>query len=113
MKATTKDNICKMINVIPNKPDPDSMIGLAINSLDNKVINGLRHPIEGNSNGWYIWSGEYSESEDFFAPVCIKHLQNYFDIDLIEYLDLPVGYRFLIDDNSYEDVWFDKNLLNI
>ena len=32
---------------------------------------------------------------------------------IIEYLDLPPGYRFLIDDNGYEDVWFDPKLMQI
>jgi len=32
---------------------------------------------------------------------------------MIEYLGLPVGYRFLIDNEWYEDVWYDESLLNI
>lgn len=32
-------------------------------------LNSLRHPPEGDTTGWYIWSGEQlSTDEDFFGP---------------------------------------------
>ncbi|KXX71178.1 hypothetical protein AVL50_10090 [Flammeovirga sp. SJP92] len=105
--------MCEKIGVKPDRPTPNSIIGLAIDSLGNGVIHGLRHPSEQNTNGWYIWSGDYSEYEDFFKPVCKEHLNEYIKIDLEKYLDLPAGYRFLIDGNQYEDVWFDESLLEI
>lgn len=113
MKVRKQETVCERIGAKPDRPNPDSIIGLAIDSLGNGVIHGLRHPTKENTNGWYIWSGEYSDSEDFFKPICVKHLDDYIKIDLSEYLDLPAGYRFLIDGNNYEDVWFDENLLNV
>ncbi|GAC1662096.1 MAG: hypothetical protein NVS9B7_30090 [Flavisolibacter sp.] len=33
--------------------------GVAYNVKDGiQPINGLRHPVEGNTSGWYIWAGE-------------------------------------------------------
>ncbi|WP_441007151.1 immunity protein Imm33 domain-containing protein, partial [Neisseria meningitidis] len=32
--------------------------------------------------------------------------------EIIPFLTLPPGYRFLIGENGYEDVWFDELLLN-
>jgi len=111
MKVRKQETVCEWIGAKPDRPNPDSIIGLAINSLENGIIHGLRHPAEENTNGWYIWSGNYSDSADFFSPICINHLDKYIKADLTEYLDLPAGYRFLMDGNNHEDVWFDENLI--
>jgi hypothetical protein len=113
MKIRKENSICERIGVKPDRPNPESNIGLAIESLGNGVLHGLRHPAEKNTNGWYIWAGNYKENEDFFSPVCIKHLSSFIEIDLSEFLDLPEGYRFLVDGYNYEDVWFDDRLLNV
>ena len=49
----------------------DSLVGLSDNTDGvNVPINGLRHPSEGKTSGWYIWSGEkFSKGKDFFKPV--------------------------------------------
>lgn len=113
MKRRKEDTVCERIGTKPERPNSGSIIGLAIDSLGDEVIHGMRYPAMKNTNGWYIWSGDFKESEDFFSPVCIEHLSKYIEIDFTEYLDLPPGYRFLIGDSNYEDVWFDENLLNI
>ena len=105
--------VCERIKVKPEKPHPNSVVGLAIETIGQGVISGLRHPITYNSNGWYIWCGEYSNDKDFFSPVCIEHINDYLESRILEYLDLPPGYRFLIDEHEYEDIWFDEKLLKI
>jgi hypothetical protein len=87
------------------------MIGCAFD-LNSDFINGLRHPQEKRTTGWYIWTGEYSESDDFFKPMCAEHLLQ-IRPELIKYFGLDIGYRFLIDKNGYEDVWYDEKLKNI
>ena len=75
-------------------------------------INGLRHPPEGNMTGWYIWSTEtFSEANDFFNVLCASHLHEVCP-EILKYLGLAPGWRFLIAP-GYEDVWFDENLLNV
>jgi len=51
-----------------------------------------------------------SEDEDFFSPLHIEHIDEYLPV-IKEFLSLPVGYRFLIDDKNFEDVWFDQTLI--
>lgn len=77
--------------------------------MNTDPIHGLRHPEEKGTTGWYIWTGEYSESEDFFLPMCAEHLLQ-IRPELIKYFGLDVGYRFLIDKNGHEDVWYDEKL---
>ena len=93
----------------------DKIIGIALESIDkfDMPINGLRHPIESEqSANWYTWAGEYSEAGDFFKPVHIRHLLQICP-KAINYLGLAPGWRFLFDNNNYEDVWYDENLLKI
>lgn len=92
----------------------DKIIGVSKNLLEGVVnipINGLRHMESENSKGWYLWSGEYSDSEDFFHPVHQSHLVDKYPF-LEKYLQLPPGFRFLVDENGYEDIWSDDSLLD-
>lgn len=77
--------------------------------LSLSPVHGLRHKSEKGTTGWFIWSGEYSEDADFFKPICAEHLLQKRP-EIIAYLGLDVGYRFLIDNNGFEDVWFDKSV---
>lgn len=52
-----------------------------------------------------------SQEDDFFSPIHVEQIQEYMH-EAKEYLDLPPGYRFLIDGNNYEDVWFEADLIN-
>jgi hypothetical protein len=85
-------------------------VGVSSN-LDKDPINGLRYPNDQRTTGWFIWTGEYSESESFFQPMCAEHLLQ-IRPDIIKYLGLEVGFRFLIDKNGYQDIWFDKKFKN-
>jgi hypothetical protein len=75
-------------------------------------INGLRHPVVGETTGWYIWRGEeFSKAADFFEPVHTKHVYESHP-ELTKLLGLPPGYRFLWA-GDYLDVWFDPSLLEV
>jgi len=86
-------------------------VGVSAN-LDKDPINGLRHPNEKATTGWFIWTGDYSENEDFFQPMCAEHLLQVRP-EIIKYLGLDIGFRFLSDKKGYEDVWYDPKLKNI
>ena len=87
------------------------MLGFALGTVGKVPINGLRHQAVDNSNGWYIWMGEFSTASDFFSPLHTSHLFTRLP-EVIEYLGLPPGYRFLLAPD-YVDVWYDASLLNI
>jgi hypothetical protein len=75
-------------------------------------INGLRHPPEGDPTGWYLWRGEeLSQASDFFSPLHAGHLETGLP-EVIPYLALPPGWRFLIAPGE-EDVWYDESLLDV
>jgi hypothetical protein len=94
-------------------PSPEqSKLGFALSTKGRLPINGLRHPPQGDTNGWYLWCGEeYSESPDFFQPLHTSHVYEEFP-DLTKLLGLPPGYRFLVA-GEYLDVWYDPSLLKV
>jgi hypothetical protein len=110
MRVRKEQTVCEWVDAAPSPPKPKSKVGIALGSLGKGVINGLRYPEIGDTNGWYIWCGELSPAVDFFYPLHVEHLIDHLPA-VLEYLDLPPGYRFLIDGNNYEDVWYDQTLL--
>ena len=106
--------LCKKYSVVYFESPEYLKVGISKIFEKNKLpINGLRHPPEKDTAGWYIWSGEeFSEDPDFFLPIHTKHLKIICP-QIIKYLGLPPGYRFLMGENNYEDVWEDLNLLDI
>ena len=87
-------------------------VGLALATLGKQPINGLRHPPEGDTNGWYIWAGEeLSRDEAFFEPVHVEHLSELLP-QVLPFLSLAPGSRFLISE-AQEETWFDASLLSV
>ncbi|MCP4163141.1 MAG: hypothetical protein GY760_24025 [Deltaproteobacteria bacterium] len=105
--------ICKKYNTSYLESPPFLTVGIAVNVKSGILpINGLRHPPEKDTTGWYIWAGEeFSEDSDFFVPLHVEHLKEWCS-NIQKYLGLPPGWRFLIADN-YEDVWQDLSLLDV
>lgn len=89
----------------------DSMLGISKNVLDGLApTNGLRHPAESGTCGWFIWAGtELKDDNDFFVPLHVAHVSDWCP-EALPYLGLAPGWRFLID-GDYVDVWFDEALL--
>ena len=87
-------------------------LGIARNVRSGlKPIHGLRHPPEGDTTRWYLWAGEeLSSAPAFFVPLHAEHLVEWCP-EVIPFLGLPPGWRFLLAD-GYEDVWEDASLLN-
>ncbi|MCA9395272.1 MAG: hypothetical protein KC900_13815 [Candidatus Omnitrophica bacterium] len=106
--------ICEKYGTLNFTPPEHMRVGINENVRTSlQPINGLRNPVEGIASGWFIWAGEeWSDADDFFKPICISHLEDWCP-QVIKYLALPPGYRFLIDDKGYEDVWYDEKLLDI
>lgn len=110
MKMTWKEyeeiqrKICTKYNAKWMPTPPDHTIGLATH-LEHTPIYGIRY-----RSGWFIWSGEYSDADDFFQPVCAAHLVDYYP-KIIHYLGLAPGWAFIINRDGYEDVWFDEQYL--
>ncbi len=112
MKILREKSICEWADVEPQRPEAGTKLGIALGTLGRGPVNGLRHRPENGTNGWYIWcGGEIPQDDGFFSPLHVEHIEEYLP-EVKKYLDLPPGFRFLIDGSNYEDVWYDGDLLN-
>jgi hypothetical protein len=105
--------VCRRFSADYEALELDLMVGISKNFLSGVLpLNGLRHPQEGQSCGWFLWAGEeFSEAPDFFEVWHAHHLVGRRP-DVAKYLGLGPGWRFLIA-FDYEDVWFDSKLLRV
>ena len=103
--------VCRRFGAEYQPLDLDLKLGVSRNFFSGAApSNGLRHLSKKGTCGWYLWaSEEFSEAEDFFQPLHVRHLIER-QSEVIKYLGLPKGWRFIIA-GDYEDVWFDENLL--
>jgi hypothetical protein len=72
-------------------------------------IHGLRHSPEADTSGWFVWTGELSEADDFFVPWHGRHLAEKIP-ELVDVLRLEPGTRFIYAPD-YLDVWQDSTLI--
>ena len=109
-----QQELCEKYGASYREADLTEIVGVSQGVLEGiEPINGLRHPSSETTSGWYLWTGELSESVDFFKPIHTNHLLE-IRPELAKYMGLPPGWRFLIEpSSSYEDVWQDQSLLDI
>jgi len=108
----SQKEICKKFDVIPYPCGGQEKLGIAIQTLGDIPVNGLRHISENGTCGWYIWCGEEMPVDtDSFQPLHVSHIAEYLP-EVEQYLSLPPGYRFLIA-GEYEDVWHDSSLIGM
>ena len=99
---------------VPAPPSRGLKLGVSNNMSSPHIfpLNGLRHHAETGTSGWFIWRGErLGTAPDFFHPLHIEHLESWCP-EVIPYLALPPGWRFLLAP-GHEDVWFDASLLSV
>lgn len=100
-------SLCARFKVEPFAVLEGCKVGISLSAKSEILpLHGVRYKPVGDTTGWYIWRGEYSDQQDFFVPLHVSHLQEWCPAAL-PYLQLPPGWRFLIAPD-YEDVWFDE-----
>ena len=104
-------DICRRYGVSWFPAPPHLKVGISRDArTGRRPLNGLRHPPEGDTTGWYIWAAEeFSTAPDFFVPLHVGHLEAWCPA-ILKFLGLPPGWRFLMAED-YEDVWEDPTLL--
>jgi hypothetical protein len=108
--------VCERYGVRHVPTRPDLKIGINLDG-ERYPINGLRQPLDTEHDqltGWWIWNGERIDSQRSFSALewnalHAAHLADHCP-DVLPYLGLPPGWRFLIA-ADYEDVWHDPSLL--
>jgi hypothetical protein len=108
-----QSELCRRFRASPVFPAPRTKVGVSAEVLSGSLpLNGLRHPPQDGTCGWFLWAGEQlSSAPDFFQPLHVEHLVERCPRAL-PYLALPPGWRFLLAD-GYEDAWQDDSLLSV
>ncbi|MEQ4923665.1 immunity protein Imm33 domain-containing protein [Proteus hauseri] len=97
--------ICKRYEVLPLAPE--EKVAVALNSLNDNPIYGTRIELpEAGTISWFFYCGEFSDSDDFYQVIHTSHLDKALP-EVVNYLYLPEGSRFIIDRSGYEDIWFE------
>ncbi|MDK2127072.1 immunity protein Imm33 domain-containing protein [Parachitinimonas caeni] len=108
MEITTEQrDVCAKYNSPEFEIDEGGMVAVALSSIGKNPIYGTR--IEKPENGnvsWFFYCGDYSEAPDFFQPIHTSHLDEILP-SVKKYLFLSPGFKFIIDDEGYEDVWME------
>jgi hypothetical protein len=107
-------DVCRRLGVAPLLPEPGTMIGIAPSRGQGvQPLNALRHPPQGQSNGWYVWRGGAipRDQDDFFVPSHVEHLVDRVP-ELVPYLALPPGWGVVLAPD-YEDLWYDAGPLDV
>jgi hypothetical protein len=107
----SQKEICDSVGVEPAPCHTEDKLGIALSTLGELPINGLRHNPENGTSGWYIWCGEVlSEDAEFFESLHVSHIAQYLP-EVQRYLALPPGHRFLLAPTQ-EEIWHDPSLTN-
>jgi hypothetical protein len=107
-----QQELCKKYGATYLGCPPGLKVGIARNVREGVLpVHGLRLAPEEETSGWFIWAGEEKSDEpDFFVPLHASHLEEWCP-EVIRFLGLPPGWRFLTNAAGYEDVWEDPSLL--
>lgn len=86
---------------------PEAMVAVAIGSLAQTPIYGTRIALPENGTiSWFIHCGEHSDANDFYQALHAAHLHEMLP-QVVDYLALPSGAKFILDREGYEDVWLE------
>lgn len=101
---------CRRFGAPYDPPSAGSKVGIALQTQGHQPLNGLRHPAEKATCGWYLWWGDtWTEDPDFFQPLHVEHLSDRCP-EIVPYLGLGPGWRVQVAP-GHEDVWYDPALL--
>lgn len=95
--------VCARYGLTPHPPE--EVVAIALNTLHKSPIYGSRVQLpEGGTVSWFIHCGEHSPASGFYQTLHTSHLVDELP-QVLKYLFLPAGSRFIIDREGYEDVW--------
>ncbi|TDY35682.1 hypothetical protein [Janthinobacterium sp. 75] len=104
--SETQRRICDKFGLPAQAPEP--MVALAIGSLAQSPIYGTRIVLPENGTiSWFIHCGEHDTASGFYQPLHVEHLHEMLP-QVLDYLALPSGAKFIIDREGYEDVWLEE-----
>lgn len=107
--VTEQKEECDNYNAIPLFPLFSQMIVVSAGVLEGKDIDAVRYASPAHMTGWWLTTELYDDDIKSLKTIHYYHLA-FKRPDIIRYLALPFGFRFLSGDQM--DVWFDEKGLS-
>lgn len=97
--------LCEEVGSAYVEVSGDDVIAVAVHTLNQDPIVGIRKASDAATKvSWYIYGGEQVSSDADFEIMTVRELQDIAP-EVLPYLALDQGFRFMIDADDYEDVW--------
>jgi hypothetical protein len=97
--------VCLKAGSVFAPPRPDQLVAVSADLTISPEIEGVRYSLGSNKSGWIITSQGFSGPVKSLQQEHMLHIIQY-RRDIIRYLALSTGYRFL--SNGESRVWFDR-----
>ncbi|MCC2670421.1 MAG: hypothetical protein K0Q72_2892 [Armatimonadetes bacterium] len=105
--ADQQRRICRTHGAEFVPPVPGSRVGIALQTMGQLPIHGVRLEPTETTCGWYLFAGEqWSDAADFYQPLCVEHLAHHAE-PALPFLALPPGWHFMTDGQGFVDVWYE------
>lgn len=99
--------LCQRLQATFTPPRHSQLAAISAGVLEGEPVEGVRYPSPAHMSGWWLTTDRYDGN---IASLTTQHLHHVTAArpDLAQYLALPYGYRFAIQDREY--VWFDRKV---
>ncbi|UYV55660.1 immunity protein Imm33 domain-containing protein [Priestia megaterium] len=104
-------SLCEVVEAEFDAPTADKFVTVYTQIFESKEIQGVRYEEDGEKSGWLLYCEEQdldSLHEGAFLTLRLYEL-TLKRPDLLKFLGLPTGYRFVLKEDEY-NAWEDRNL---
>lgn len=92
---------CWQQNLIPLFPNFNQSVVISDGVYEGKDIEGIRYDSPQDESGWYLITDDYNDDIKSLKMVHFYHVA-FARPDILKYLAIPFGYRFLMKDGNIE-----------
>lgn len=94
-----QSEICRQQNLLPLFPNFNQSVVISSGVYEGKDIEGIRYDSPQKESGWYLITDDYNDDIKTLKVVHFYHVV-FARPDILKYLALPFGYRFLMKNNN-------------
>lgn len=96
-----QSEICWQQNLIPLFPTFNQSVVISDGVYEGKDVEGIRYDSPQDETGWYLITDDYNDDIKSLKVVHFYHVA-FARPDILKYLAIPFGYRFLMDEGEIE-----------
>ncbi|AZA80219.1 hypothetical protein EG359_10380 [Chryseobacterium joostei] len=96
-----QSEICSHYGLSIIFPNFNQMVVISQGVYEGKDIEGIRYESPEHMSGWWLITDDYNDNIESLMTVHYHHIA-FSRPDILKYLALPFGYRFLIENDEVE-----------